>query len=39
MHRSSGDINIFAKRIISDAGVINTFKHLLPREIAQKSRK
>ena len=39
VHRSSGDINIFAKRIISDAGVINTLKHLLPRHVAQNSCK
>ena len=39
VQRSSGEVNIFAKRVVSDAGVINTFKHLLPREIAQKSRK
>ena len=39
VQRSGGDINIHAKRIISDAGVLNTFKYLLPREIAQNCRK
>jgi hypothetical protein len=31
--------DLFAKYIISDAGVSNTFKHLLPKEIAVKSCK
>ncbi|PVD31233.1 hypothetical protein C0Q70_06645 [Pomacea canaliculata] len=35
--KSSGSVAIYAKTIISDAGVINTFKHLLPREVAKKS--
>ena len=39
VHRKSGDINILAKKVVSDAGVANTFKYLLPPEIAQKSRK
>ncbi|OWF41588.1 putative all-trans-retinol 13,14-reductase [Mizuhopecten yessoensis] len=33
-----GSAQIFAKRIISDAGVSNTFKKLLPTEVAQKSK-
>ena len=37
MERSSGDIDLFAPVIISDAGAINTFHVLLPREIALKS--
>jgi len=39
VHRSSGDVDLFAKRIISDAGIMNTFKHLLPKEVAEKARK
>ncbi|KAL8584777.1 hypothetical protein ACOMHN_035696 [Nucella lapillus] len=35
--RSSGDVDLFAKYIISDAGAINTFKKLLPANVAQKS--
>ncbi|XP_052802651.1 all-trans-retinol 13,14-reductase-like [Mya arenaria] len=35
--KSSGEIDIFAKRVISDAGIINTLKHLLPKEVAEKS--
>lgn len=31
--------DLFAKYIISDAGASNTFKHLLPKEIATKSCK
>ena len=38
VHRSSGDLNIYAKSIISSAGVKNTFKQLLPREIAANFR-
>lgn len=30
-------VNIYAKRIISDAGLVNTFFKLLPQEIASKS--
>ncbi|XP_012934886.1 all-trans-retinol 13,14-reductase [Aplysia californica] len=32
-------VDVYAKYIISDAGIDNTFKTLLPREIAQKSSK
>ena len=39
IHRSSGDVNVYAKYIISDVGVKNTFKSMLPRQIAEKSRK
>ena len=39
IHRSSGDVNIYARYIISDVGVKNTFKFMLPRQIAEKSRK
>ncbi|XP_045171991.2 all-trans-retinol 13,14-reductase-like [Mercenaria mercenaria] len=35
--RNKNDIDLFAKRIISDAGVINTFKYLLPQEVAVKA--
>lgn len=35
--RSSGNVELFAKKIVSDAGAINTFKKLLPPEIAKKS--
>ena len=38
MKRSGGDVDLFAKRIISDAGILNTFKNLLPKEVAVKSR-
>ena len=38
MKRSSGDVDIFARRIVSGAGVKNTFKFMLPREVAQKNR-
>ncbi|KAL3857331.1 hypothetical protein ACJMK2_012009 [Sinanodonta woodiana] len=37
IHKSSGDINIHAKYIISNAGVHNTFKYLLPKMVAAKS--
>ncbi|KAL3857332.1 hypothetical protein ACJMK2_012010 [Sinanodonta woodiana] len=37
VHKSSGDCDIYAKKVISDAGIHNTFKYLLPKEIAQKS--
>ncbi|XP_060078415.1 all-trans-retinol 13,14-reductase-like [Ylistrum balloti] len=33
-----GSTQIFAKRVISDAGVFNTFTKLLPQEVAQKSK-
>ena len=39
VRRSSGELSIYAERVISDAGVINTFKYLLPKEIAQQNRK
>ncbi|KAL5017632.1 hypothetical protein ScPMuIL_007221 [Solemya velum] len=35
--KKSGDIDIFAKSIVSDAGLSNTFNKLLPHEIATKS--
>jgi len=35
--RSSDSVDLFAKTIVSDAGAINTFKTLLPREVATKS--
>ncbi|ELT89885.1 hypothetical protein CAPTEDRAFT_174975 [Capitella teleta] len=35
--RSSGDVDIFAPIVISDAGAVNTFKSLVPKEIAAKS--
>ncbi|KAK3603232.1 hypothetical protein CHS0354_007562 [Potamilus streckersoni] len=37
VHKSSGDCLIYAECVISDAGIHNTFKYLLPKEIAQKS--
>jgi len=37
--KSSGEVDIFARRIISDAGLINTLKYLLPQEVAVKCRK
>ncbi|XP_041350180.1 all-trans-retinol 13,14-reductase-like [Gigantopelta aegis] len=37
VHKSSGDVDVLAKMVISDAGAINTFKKLLPVEIAVKS--
>jgi len=37
VRKAGGDINIFAKRIISDAGIVNTFKFMLPKEIATKA--
>ena len=36
--RSSGGVDIFARRIVSGAGVKNTFRFMLPREVAQKNR-
>ena len=39
IHRGSGDVNVYARYIISDVGVKNTFKFMLPRQIAEKSRK
>ena len=39
VHKSSGDVDVFAKMVISDAGAINTFKRLLPVDLAVKSRK
>nr|KAG5704661.1 hypothetical protein BaRGS_025303 [Batillaria attramentaria] len=35
--RSSGSVDLYAKKIISDAGANNTFKKLLPTDIAKKS--
>ena len=35
--RSSGNVDLFAKKIVSDAGIINTFKKLLPTDVAKKS--
>ncbi|XP_041350179.1 all-trans-retinol 13,14-reductase-like isoform X2 [Gigantopelta aegis] len=37
VHKSSGDVDVFAKMVISDAGIINTFTKLLPKEISEKS--
>ncbi|KAL4223041.1 hypothetical protein ACF0H5_016518 [Mactra antiquata] len=37
VRRNNVDTDLFARRIISSAGVINTFKYLLPQEIAVKS--
>lgn len=37
--RNNSDVDLFARRIISDAGVINTYKYLLPQEVAVKARK
>ncbi|KAK3603231.1 hypothetical protein CHS0354_007560 [Potamilus streckersoni] len=34
VHKSSGDTNIYAKCVISNAGVHNTFKYLLPKNVA-----
>ena len=33
----SRNVDLFAKKIVSDAGVINTFKKLLPTDVAKKS--
>jgi len=35
--RSSGSVDIQAKKVISDAGITNTFKKLLPADVAKKS--
>ncbi|XP_062601490.1 all-trans-retinol 13,14-reductase-like [Saccostrea cucullata] len=37
LRKGDSDVEIFAKRIVSDAGVSNTFLHLLPKEVATKS--
>lgn len=37
VQKSSGDVHVFAKRVISDAGVKKTFKYLLDDRVAQKS--
>ena len=37
VHKPGGDIDVMAPLVISDAGVVNTFKTLLPKEIACKS--
>ncbi|XP_046380496.2 all-trans-retinol 13,14-reductase-like [Haliotis rufescens] len=34
---ASGEVDVFAKQVISDAGARNTFKTLIPKEIAEKS--
>ncbi|XP_046543995.1 all-trans-retinol 13,14-reductase-like [Haliotis rubra] len=34
---ASGDVDIYARQVISDAGARNTFKTLIPKEIAEKS--
>lgn len=39
VERTSGDVDILASMVISDAGVINTYNSLLPKEIAVKSSK
>ena len=38
MKKSSGEVNIFARRVVSGAGVKNTFKFMLPGEVSQKNR-
>lgn len=35
--RGSENVDLFAKKIVSDVGVINTFKKLLPIDVAKKS--
>ena len=35
--RGSENVDLFAKKIVSDVGVINTFKKLLPTDVAKKS--
>lgn len=37
VHKSSGDIDILAPMVISDAGVFNTMEKLLPKEVAIRS--
>ena len=32
MNRKSGEMNVYAKMVISAAGIRNTFKFLLPKE-------
>ena len=39
MHKSSGDVDIYAKNIISSAGVINTFTKLIPPHVSSESSK
>ena len=37
VHRSSGDVDIHAPIVISNAGVMNTMTYLLPPEVAQRA--
>ncbi|XP_052715763.1 all-trans-retinol 13,14-reductase-like [Crassostrea angulata] len=37
LRKGDSDVEIFAKHVVSDAGVANTFFHLLPKEVATKS--
>ena len=37
MARGSENVDLFAEKIVSDVGVINTFKKLLPTDVAKKS--
>ena len=37
MSKTSGDVDIFAKNIVSTAGVYNTFRELLPKDISMQS--
>ncbi|KAK3084149.1 hypothetical protein FSP39_009012 [Pinctada imbricata] len=37
LRKGESEVDIFARNIISDAGVSNTFKRLLPKEVATKS--
>ncbi len=39
VEKSSGNVDIHAPLVISDAGVLNTFHKLLPPEVASKSSK
>ncbi|XP_070565714.1 all-trans-retinol 13,14-reductase-like [Ptychodera flava] len=37
VHKSSGDVDVHAPMVISDAGFFNTFDRLLPKEVSQKA--
>ena len=39
VNRNGRDTDIAAKMVISDAGVANTFRNLLPRHVAEKTGK
>ena len=39
VRRNGRDIDISAPMVISDAGVSNTFRNLLPKEIAERTGK